>query len=196
MIKPLKIIIAGEGGQGVQVIGKTLTVGSFIAGKHTTFIPNYGVEQRGGVSIAFVQISGGEIPFPKFGKADLLVVLCRRAVERTKTYIKPDTLYIYDREQISSRDVEDIECQKIGLDGQEYAKKYLVSKVANVIYLSAIVASKKLYSVETVKKALMEEIGDKLLQDQKLHQLNFKAVDAGAKMIEVALKEAGEKVNV
>ena len=48
-----KIVLAGEGGQGVQSIAKILVEAGYEAGKQILYIPNFGVEQRGGVSIAF-----------------------------------------------------------------------------------------------------------------------------------------------
>ena len=52
-----KIVLAGEGGQGVQSIAKILVEAGYEAGKQILYIPNFGVEQRGGVSIAFCQIA-------------------------------------------------------------------------------------------------------------------------------------------
>lgn len=196
MEKPLKIIVAGEGGQGIQVIGKTLTVGAFMDNKKTTFIPNYGVEQRGGVSLAFVQISKKEIPFPKFAKADILIVLCHRAIERTKRYVTKETLYIYDKEQIFSKDISDVNCRKIGLEGQEYAKKYLSLKVANVIYLGAINEAGKIISQAVLRNALEKELGEKILNDAHLHKLNLKALEVGRVMIGDMAKVKEEVLNV
>ena len=56
-----KIVLAGEGGQGVQSIAKILVEAGYEAGKQILYIPNFGVEQRGGVSIAFCQISDEKI---------------------------------------------------------------------------------------------------------------------------------------
>ena len=44
-----KIVLAGEGGQGVQSIAKILVEAGYEAGKEVLYIPNFGVEQRGGV---------------------------------------------------------------------------------------------------------------------------------------------------
>ncbi|PIU02197.1 ketoisovalerate oxidoreductase, partial [Candidatus Shapirobacteria bacterium CG09_land_8_20_14_0_10_49_15] len=52
----MKIIFAGEGGQGVQVIAEILAKAAFWDGQPSLYIPNFGVEQRGGVSLAFVVI--------------------------------------------------------------------------------------------------------------------------------------------
>jgi 2-oxoglutarate ferredoxin oxidoreductase subunit gamma len=190
MIKPFKIIIAGEGGQGVQVIGKALAVAGFIDGKKTTYIPNYGVEQRGGVSLAFVQVSQEAIPFPKFSKADILVVLCQRAVKRTERYITKDTLYIYETGQIDKKELNHLKCKKIGLGAQDFSKQYLSQKVSNMIYLASIVQALGYINWASVFKAVEKELGAKIMNDPVLHKLNFKALEAGKKMIK---KELGKE---
>lgn len=103
-----KIAVAGEGGQGVQSIGEILAEAANKSGLETTYMPNFGVEQRGGVSIAFVQISDRPIGAPKFKRADVLVVLSPRSVERTSGYVIPGTTVIYDSSSIEAPKIDDM----------------------------------------------------------------------------------------
>jgi 2-oxoglutarate ferredoxin oxidoreductase subunit gamma len=114
--KRWKIIIAGEGGQGVQSIGELLAEAAFRSGKQALYIPNFGVEQRGGVSVAYVQIADGAIGAPKFQKADLLAVLSKRAAERTKGYLRPGSIYLYDQSALQAPAIDD---RSIGIQGYE-----------------------------------------------------------------------------
>lgn len=107
MAKVIKIAVAGEGGQGVQTIAKMLADAAYGKGKNALYIPNFGVEQRGGVSIAYVQISDGEIGFPKFVEADILIPLSPRAVKRTQMHAGKNTIYIYDSSLIAEGEVGD-----------------------------------------------------------------------------------------
>jgi 2-oxoglutarate ferredoxin oxidoreductase subunit gamma len=107
MGKVIKIALAGEGGQGVQSVAEILAEAANQEGKQALYIPNFGVEQRGGVSIAYVQISDGQIGAPKFQKSDILVALSPRAVKRTKAHAGKDTIYIYDNSLIAEREVSD-----------------------------------------------------------------------------------------
>lgn len=107
MAKVIKIALAGEGGQGVQSIAEILAEAANEEGKQALYIPNFGVEQRGGVSIAYVQISDGPIGAPKFQKADILIPLSPRAVNRTKIHAGPNTVYIYDNSLIQEGEVND-----------------------------------------------------------------------------------------
>ncbi|SDF19901.1 2-oxoacid:acceptor oxidoreductase family protein [Sporolituus thermophilus] len=107
MAKITKIALAGEGGQGVQSIAEILAEAANEEGKNALYIPNFGVEQRGGVSIAYVQISDGPIGAPKFQKADILIPLSPRAVRRTKLHAGRNTVYIYDNSLIQEGEVND-----------------------------------------------------------------------------------------
>lgn len=107
MAKVVKIALAGEGGQGVQSIAEILAEAANDEGKNALYIPNFGVEQRGGVSIAYVQISDGAIGAPKFQKADILIPLSPRSVKRTQMYAGKDTIYVYDNSLIQEAEVGD-----------------------------------------------------------------------------------------
>lgn len=107
MAKVIKIALAGEGGQGVQSIAEILAEAANERGKNALYIPNFGVEQRGGVSIAYVQISDGQIGAPRFRESDILIPLSPRAVARTKEHAGKDTVYIYDNSLIQAAEVND-----------------------------------------------------------------------------------------
>jgi 2-oxoglutarate ferredoxin oxidoreductase subunit gamma len=112
MAQAIRIALAGEGGQGVQSIAEILAEAANELGKEALYIPNFGVEQRGGVSIAFVQIGDSQIGAPKFKTADILIPLSPRSVARTKQYCGKDTVYVYDNSLIAPAEVND---QVVGL---------------------------------------------------------------------------------
>ncbi|MGI6096940.1 MAG: 2-oxoacid:acceptor oxidoreductase family protein [Dethiobacteria bacterium] len=103
----LKAVLAGEGGQGVQAIAEILADAANREGKNALYIPNFGIEQRGGVSLAYVQVSNKAIGAPKFATADLVAALSRRAVVRTRQYVDQHTLLIYDASLVAPPEVED-----------------------------------------------------------------------------------------
>lgn len=87
----LKIILAGDGGQGIQLMADVICKAVFENNKHVTYIPNYGLEQRGGVSLAFIQISDKGISYPKFTEPDILVIMSDQARERVASYMLANT---------------------------------------------------------------------------------------------------------
>lgn len=80
----------------MQSIAEIMAEAAYENNRQALYIPNFGLEQRGGVSIAFIQFSDTRIGAPKFQKADIVVALSERAVARTKSYSGPDTLFVYD----------------------------------------------------------------------------------------------------
>lgn len=111
-----RIIVAGEGGQGIQVVGEILAAAAYHAGLEALYIPNFGVEQRGGASIAFVQVSDTPIGAPKFRHADIMAVLSRRAFERTRRHQGPDTVVVYDSSDLKTPIIDD---KTVGIQGWE-----------------------------------------------------------------------------
>lgn len=112
----IRIVLAGEGGQGVQIIANILAESANAEGKEVIYIPNFGVEQRGGVSIAFVQIDDQRIHSPKFPKADIVVALSNRAVDRTRQYVDERTTFIYDTSLVAAAEIDE---RAIGIQGVE-----------------------------------------------------------------------------
>lgn len=111
-----RVLVAGEGGQGVQVVGEILAAAAYRAGLESLYIPNFGVEQRGGASVAYVQFSDAPIGAPKFQHADIMAVLSRRAFERTSMHQGPDTTVIYDSSDLKIPIIAD---KTVGIQGWE-----------------------------------------------------------------------------
>jgi len=143
-----KILLAGDGGQGVQTIAEILAEAAFRSGKQITLIPNYGLEQRGGASLSFLQIADESVSYPRFSKPDILVVLSEQARERTKGF-----------------KIEDLRL-KIDIDG--YKKILEENKIPvpsyNIFFLGLIVKileDKKIIEKNEVTKILEEKLSKK-----------------------------------
>jgi 2-oxoglutarate ferredoxin oxidoreductase subunit gamma len=74
------ILLAGEGGQGIQTIAKVF-VDAAAKDHFVTYLPAFGVEQRGTPSVAYLTLSSREISYPRFQSADYVVILQKRAVK-------------------------------------------------------------------------------------------------------------------
>jgi len=183
-----RILIAGEGGQGVQTMAHVLARAAFDAGLHVAFMPNYGVEQRGGVSLAYIQIGTGQIGFPKFSKADIIVNMRERAVQRVNEYIGEDTLYIYDNDLIEGSALRHVAAEKLAIPATSSASAKLTPKVFNMIMLGALVCELKVLDTKHLEQALEEEFASKYVKKPQLRNFNKKAVELGIKMAKEAYK--------
>ncbi len=213
MKRLVKIVIAGEGGQGVQSIADILAEAGNEDGLEALYIPNFGIEQRGGVSVAFVQIADNLIGSPKFEKGDVVVALSGRAVNRVKCHVGINTVFVYDNSLIDAIEAEDNsdieesseeeECRPeqkndqnvilpskgkiIAVPAAAIAKKELHPRVFNVIILGAIIGAADVVKEENIKMAMENKLGKKFDKNPELRELNYKALKMGMQAVKEAL---------
>jgi len=179
---PIKIILAGEGGQGVQTVAKVLALSAQKTPKNISYIPSFGVEQRGGVSLAFVQISSKQIPYPRFAKADIMAVFCERAVGAIKNYLQTSTIFIYDNSAISEKKlakVKNIVKNYLAIPAQKIAQEKYSVKAANMLFLGALLSHLKEISFEEVEKQVLKELEDKIAKKPEIKEKNLGALREG-----------------
>jgi 2-oxoglutarate ferredoxin oxidoreductase subunit gamma len=154
----MKILFAGEGGQGVQVIAEILAKAAILESKQATYIPNFGVEQRGGISLAFVKIKNEPVVYPKFEKADILAVLSDRSWPRVKQYQDSKT------KTIRGPAIKD------GLVSN------LPPKVWNIVVLGMVNKTGEIVKTESLAKAMEERFARQFKKDPKLRKLDMAAL--------------------
>lgn len=184
MAKTTRIVLAGEGGQGVQSIAEIIAEAADEAGKQALYIPNFGVEQRGGVSVAYVQISEGNIGSPKFNTGDIVVALSDRAVRRTVKYAGPRTTFVYDSgiEGIEE-DLPKNAGRLLPIPAIEVARHDFHPRVFNIIILGAVVGATGVIPLERVKEAIENKLGYKFEKQPELRELNFQAIERGMELV-------------
>jgi len=157
----MNLLFAGEGGQGVQAIAQILAKAAFIQGFSPLYIPNFGVEQRGGVSIAFLVLEKNNLAcYPKFEKADIVAILAQRSRERVQRYIGPKTRVVMGP------------AIKGGL------KTSLPAKVWNVLVLGKINQLGKIVKTDNLIQALHERFAKSYIKNEALKQINLQAIKA------------------
>ncbi len=182
-----KVLIAGEGGQGVQTMAKLLNQSAYDEGLKVSYIPNYGVEQRGGVSIAFIYIQNKPVIYPKFDKADLVVILSERSVLRTWRYVGLDSVVIYNSSYITPKLLNS---QKpriknlIGVDATNLAQNKLKSpRVFNTIVLGAILGKLGKVTYGEMKRTIKKSLGAKIKAKPEMETLNNDALKMGMDLV-------------
>lgn len=181
-----KIVLAGEGGQGVQSIAKILVEGGYLADKNVLYIPNFGVEQRGGVSIAYCQISDDEIGEPRFSKGDIIIMLSDRAIDRCSEYVDENSTVIYDT-SICTKRPEYKAKQVLGIDASKIANDELSARVFNIVVLGVLIRATNVIEDKHIKGAMEQALGKKFDAKPELRELNYKALERGYKLLEETL---------
>lgn len=177
-----KMVLAGEGGQGVQSVAKILVEAGYEAGKEVLYIPNFGVEQRGGVSIAFCQIADELIGEPRFSKGDIIIMCSDRAIDRCSEYADENSVVVYDSSVCSKKPT--CKCKElIGLPANKIANDELSTRVFNIMILGALIEATKVLELDDVKNAMEIALGKKFAAKPELRDLNYKALEKGMQLI-------------
>jgi 2-oxoglutarate ferredoxin oxidoreductase subunit gamma len=178
-MKPFKIVIAGEGGQGVQSIAKIIAQGAFMQGKKAIYVPYFSTEKRGGTTEAYAQVGDVVPAYPKFAKADLWVALSQRAVERIYPYLQDGTKVVVNSFLV--KDTSRIDAWKPHrIDAGRIAKEELKKpRVFNMIMMGAMVKLVPGLDQEKFKEALEKTFKAKYEKDPSLKELNARALQIG-----------------
>lgn len=158
----IKILLSGDGGQGIQLIADMICQSAFDQSWHVTSIPNYGLEQRGGVSLNFIQIADKKVVYPKFTAPDILLIMSPQAKERTVNYHAGVSHIL----QID--------------DYKEHLVEQKILKQSYNIFCLGLIA-KILEQKEILKKETIFNLLEKKLQTKKGWEENKKAFELGLK---------------
>lgn len=167
------LIIAGFGGQGVMLIGKTLGYAANDMGLNSTFFPAYGTEQRGGTANCTVIISDEEIGCPVCETFDTIIAMNEPSLVRFAPALKEGGEILINSSLVLSRPEKGVKYYEV--DSSAIANEVGSPKVANMVILGAYVAINGNLDVNEVKHMVEKSLGSK----KDLIELNMKAIDAG-----------------
>lgn len=181
MADAYKIVVCGEGGQGVLSVAKIVAYASWLNGKQAVYVPYFSTEKRGGLSMAYAMIGDEYIAYPKFRHADTAVALSQRSIARLIPYLAPETVVI-----VNSALVHDVSALKkwktVEIDAGGIAKTQLKKpRTFNMIMLGAMLKFMPGVEMGSFAKALDKTFKDKYAKDPSLKELNAKALDLGYK---------------
>ena len=172
------IKLAGFGGQGILSAGAMLANAGMEQGLHTSWIPSYGPEMRGGTAYCFVNLSERPIGSPTVTQPDVLMAFNRPSLERFESEVKPGGLLMYDSTIIDvSPTRKDIEVLPVPVT--QMAEDLGNTRFANTIMVGAYVAHTGIMSAQAIEQTLPLALKRKQLVDA-----NRKALYKGAEYIE------------
>ena len=175
-----KNIFAGFGGQGVLLMGQLLAAAAMHEGKHTTWVPSYGPEMRGGTANCSVILSDKEIDSPMVTRPTALIVMNRPSLEKFEDTVVPGGSIFVNSSMINIK-VKRTDVNAYYVPCTEIATELGNPKVSNMIMLGAYIGKSKCVDIETVLEALLEKLGER---KAKLIPLNREALKRGASCIE------------
>ena len=135
-IKPLSIKVSGFGGQGVLSAGLTIAQAACAEGKHVSWYPSYGPEQRGGKSNCSVVISNETIGTPVVDDIDILIALNKPSLEQFSQDVKIGGTILYDAHIGAFKSDRDVNV--IAMPCVDIAEEHGNARTANTALLGAL----------------------------------------------------------
>ncbi len=167
------IKLAGFGGQGILSAGAMLANAGMEQGFHTSWIPSYGPEMRGGTAYCFVNISEQPIGSPTVTRPDVLMAFNRPSLERFEHDLHEGALLMYDSTIIDVAPTRgDIEV--LAVPATQMAEELGNTRMANTIMVGAYLAKTGILSL-----AALEQTLPLALKRKNLVEANAKALSAG-----------------
>lgn len=176
-LKPLKIKITGFGGQGVLSAGLTIAQAACSEGKHVSWYPSYGPEQRGGSSNCSIVISGSTIGTPVIDDIDILIALNKPSLEKFACDVKKGGTIIYDSRIEGFAPAEGVNL--IPVPSIKIAEEAGNTKTANTALIGALMELQNILSPESFENAIKQMFSSK----PKVIDVNLDVLKAGAKWV-------------
>ena len=181
MSKSTQILLAGEGGQGIQTIAKIITNVAATQGMMVSYIPVFGVEQRGTPSVALIILSDEKIYYPRFDEADIVVVLQKRAIAVTEKYITKKTKVIFDSSTLSNKDFSKSGSVFLGIPATQIAHEKLLGKSFNLIVTGKLSQILDLDKDKVWQK--IEQLLGRKMKTTEIREANKSALETGYNFI-------------
>jgi Pyruvate/2-oxoacid:ferredoxin oxidoreductase gamma subunit len=169
-----EIVIAGFGGQGILFLGEVLARAALREGRHVTWLPAYGPEQRGGTANCTVVISDLPIASPVVADPSLLIVLNRPSLDRFESRARSGGVIVCDRTMVDSEPSR-ADVRAVAVPATAIATDLGWPRAANVVLLGATLAICPVVSADAARAAL-----DEMVQDADARGHNAAALERGA----------------
>jgi 2-oxoglutarate ferredoxin oxidoreductase subunit gamma len=183
-----EVIVSGFGGQGALFAGQLLTYtgmdeGYHVTwihtgmdeGHHVTWIPSYGPEMRGGTAHCTVILSDDPIGSPIIRNPTAAIVMNPPSMEKYEPLVKTGGVLVANSTLIRERSKRD-DITVVYVPANDLAAELGNVKMANVVLLGALLATRPILPVEALKKAMDDHIPE---HRRHIIEPNKRALDRG-----------------
>jgi 2-oxoglutarate ferredoxin oxidoreductase subunit gamma len=155
LIKTVKTVFSGFGGQGVIMMGNLLATAGMYEEKNVTCLPSYGAEVRGGTANCTVVVSTEEIASPVASEPEFAVLMNNPALLLYQNQVQSGGTIFLNSSMIESRPIRGyLEIFEIPVN--DLVKPLHEDKVANMVMLGAFIKKSALVSLETIHRVLKD----------------------------------------
>ncbi len=172
----LDSFMAGVGGQGILLMGQLLAKTAASQGYKVTWLPEYGVEKRGGDATCTVIVSEEEIFSPVVAHPSTMILMHSKMVSRFLPNLKEGGLLLVNSTLIESDEIDRDDINLIKVPAGEMAREIGNEKAANLVLLGVLLKHTGILTLKAVQGELREAT-PKGKEGQM--ELNLKALEMG-----------------
>ena len=160
MNKPMNILLAGFGGQGILFAGKVIAYAGLSEGMEVSWLPSYGPEMRGGTANCSVCLSNDPIGSPQVVTPDLLVAMNIPSLDKFVDAVVPGGTILIDSSLID-RKVKRSDIKTIYIPATEIAEKNGLKGMANMIMVGKLFSETHFCTEESLDKGILKSVPPK-----------------------------------
>lgn len=178
------LLIAGSGGQGGMSMGMSLAASAVEGGRHATFMPLYGPEQRGGSAKCTVILSDEPVISPLPKQSDGFIAMNEASFKKFIGELKAGGVVVRNSNRTTSplrRD--DVKCVDVAAD--DLAHELGSDKVSGIILLGVMLGYSGMMDPEIFLKSLEHKFESK---GEAVVEMNRRALDTGLELGRAAAK--------
>lgn len=153
-----QVVIAGFGGQGVLTCGQILALAGTIEGKHVTWMPTYGPEQRGGTASCVVTLSDRPIGSPLAERLSGAMIFNGPSLAKYEPRLPDGSVLVVD--SCIVRVHGGYERHFVyAVPADTLARKVGLARAGNIVMLGSYIAASGVVSVESAREAITRYLG-------------------------------------
>lgn len=171
----IKTIISGFGGQGVLFMGYCLAMAAMEEDYHTTYLPSYGPEVRGGTANCTVAVSDEEIASPVASEPDFIVAMNNPSLMRFQNHLMSDGILFMNADLVDLEPTRG-DVKLLRIPAVTLATKIGNPKGMNVVMLGAFLKHTRLLDLASMERVVRRVFTEK---NKKLVDPNVKALHTG-----------------
>ncbi len=170
----IRILLAGQGGQGVLSAGKFLAESGMREGKEVSYLPAYGPEMRGGTANCSVVIAEEPIASPLCVEPDVLIALNSPSFHKFAPRVKSGGIIIVNG-SLSDCYAGREDVRVVDLPANDIAMEAGDVRAANMVALGVLCAMTGVVRDKSIVNCLQE----KFFAKPRVLECNQKAFEAG-----------------
>ena len=174
-----EVIVAGFGGQGALFAGQLLTYTGLDEGFHVSWIPSYGPEMRGGTAHCTVIVSDDPVGSPIIREPTVCIVMNPPSMDKYEPLVRPGGILVINS-TLARQKSERSDISAVYVPANELAAEVGNVKMANVVLLGAMLGTREILPIDSVKRTMDEHIPERR---KHIIEPNKRALDRGVQFV-------------